>query len=732
MRSEIVKTENLYRTLRAGLLTATILTVVFASEFRALMHSRPETPIAVTASFSGKEITPDERIVLTLSRPLENGEGRIAVLVASTDLTALFSISPTELVYTPRLFHYPIGESPVTVYRVSADGEWMRLAEFKLKVRNSAAEAGPDGAADNSAEQEGQAGRTAYGFTPNVTINIKGQNQTLTFPREAAPERNPSSEMDGQAGFDFKVTRRGWSLANKFDLVGVGARQNALRFGELQNEAPMIDLSSYLIEFGKDRFKVNLGHVSFGSNRHVINSFSSRGVSGVVPIGKQNEITFAAMNGTSVVGFDNFLGVSRRKHSVVGAGFAREFFKERPNGLRVEFTVMRGSLLPLTSFNEGNVTDAERSLGFGFTVKGSDTSERLRYEVSFGRSRFINPSDPLLEQDQQVTEIRETWRNSRFAEFSFDIFRDVELWKGKKLKLTGTYRHEEIQPLYRSIGASLQADRRQHQFEFSGNLGEINFAFGNLRDRDNLNEIASILKTLNRRNNVVIGIPLGSFFTPNKANKWLPAVSYTFDLTHQFGAFLPVDGEFRDPSQVPDQKSYSQAFNAQWIISERFSAGYRYTRAFQDNRQPGRELADFRSEVHGFTFGTKVYEDLDLDLEFSNEAQLNLEQPRTDKTFRVGSRATWRTPFIKNSIFSGGISFSLAGDKGNQNDARNAELDLQWAYRFAFGSKKFKKLDTQFFIRYANRYGSTIDRVFFVNSLNKTQVFNFGLTFNIF
>lgn len=732
MRSEIVKTENLYRKVRAGLLTATILTVVLAAEFRALMHSRPDTPIAVTASFSGREIAPNERIVLTLSRPLENGEGRIAILVGSTDLTALFSLSATELVYTPRHIHHPIGESPVTVYRVSADGEWMRLSEFMLKVRNSETEAEPDAAADNSVEQEGRAGRTAYGFTPNVTINIKGQNQTQTFPREAAPERNPSSEMDGQAGFDFKVTKRGWNLANKFDLVGVGARQNALRFGELQNKAPMIDLSSYLIEFGKDRFKVNLGHVSFGSNQFLINSFSSRGVSGVVPIGKQNEFTFAAMNGTSVVGFDNFLGISRSKHSVVAAGFARDFFKERPNGLRVEFTVMRGSLLPLTSFNEGNVTDTERSLGFGFSVRGSDTSERFRYAVSFGRSRFINPADPLLEQDQQVTEIRETWRDSRFVEVSFDVIRNAELWSGKKLKVTGTYRHEEIQPLYRSIGVSLQADRRQHQFEFSGNLGEMNFAFGNLRDRDNLNDITSILKTLNRRNNVVIGIPLGSFFTPSKPKKWLPAVSYTFDLTHQFGAFLPVDGEFRDLSQVPDQKSYSQAFNAQWMISERFSAGYRYSRAFQDNRQPGRERADFRSETHAFTFGTRPFEDLDLDIEFSDETQLNLEQPRTDKAFRVGTRATWRTPFVKNSTFSGGVSFALSGDKANQNDARNAELDLQWAYRFSFGSKKLKKLDTQFFIRYANRYGSTIDRLFFINALNKTQVFNFGLTFNIF
>ncbi len=688
-------------------------------------------PISVTANFTQREIGPNERIVLTMSRPLAPDEGRLAVFIGDTDLTSLFSASSAEMVYSPDRFPLPVGDSMVVVYRIAPGAEWSLLVQMPLVVKSVAIPASENSDPVEVKRPPTESERTIFAFTPTIAVNFKGQNQTLTFPRESAPERNPFTEVDTQLGFEFKVSRRGWTLANKFDLVGVGFRPNALRFGELQNNAPMIDLSRYLIEFGKDKFKINFGHVLFGSNRHLVNSFSSRGISGVIPVGKQNEITFAAMNGTSIVGYDNFLGISRREHSVMGAGFARDFFKERPNGLRVEFTVMRGSLLPLTNFNQGNVTDAERSLGFGFRVKGSDTKERFRYEAGVSRSRFTNPADPLLEQGQTVTAIRETWRTSHFAEISFDIIRGMNLWNDKKLKLTGTYRNEEIEPLYRSIGVSVQADKRQHQFEFSGNFGEMTFAVGNLRDRDNLNDIVSILKTLNRRNNVVVGLPLGSFLTPKKPNKWLPAVSYTFDLTHQFGAFFPSDGEFRDLSQVPDQKNYAHAFNAQWTLSNSFSAGYRYSRAFQDNRQPGRELADFRGETHGFTIGAKPYKDLDLDFEIANEAQQNLEQPRTDKTFRFGTRTTWRTAFLRNSAFSGGLSFSLAGDTRNQNDAQNAEMDLQWAYRFSFGKKKFKKLDAQFFVRYANRYGSTIKRVFFVNAFNKTQVFNFGLTFNV-
>lgn len=240
------------------------------------------------------------------------------------------------------------------------------------------------------------------------------------------------------------------------------------------------------------------------------------------------------------------------------------------------------------------------------------------------------------------------------------------------------------------------------------------------------------MKTLDRRNNLIFAIPLNSFFTPEKPKKWLPVVSYSYDHTHQFGAFLPVNGEFADASQVPDQHSYSQAFNAQWQLSEKLNIGYRYTRTFQDNRQPGRDLADFLSLANALTLNIKPHTALDLDFDVTQESQKSFEQPRLDRTFRLGTRAVWRTPFLKNSNFSSGFSITLAGDTNNFSDARNAEFDAQWSYQFSFGKEKFKKTSAQFFIRYANRYGDTIDRVFFVNNFNKAQTFNAGLTFNFF
>lgn len=736
-----IESQRIYET--AGLTVAFLLiTVLLLTAPNRTVRAGDENDIQVTMAKAEKELSQTEKIELNLSRDLQPDEGRFAFFLGNTDITSLFIIEPQTLSYTPRIFSLPEGESKLTVYLVKPDFSWKTLAEFDLNVTLKDPAQNESDLNDQSFDEQTEetvsgenaefSERSNLSFTPNVSLNLKSQNQTLTFPRDAAPERNPFTDLAGQGTLDLRIERRGWKLSNQFDFAGSSFRQEALRFGELGERAPRIDLSSYLVTLEKGRFNFRLGHVSFGSNRHLISSFSSRGFSVTVPVGKQDEVSFAAMNGTSIVGFDNFIGVTRRKHSVMAFTYAREFFDERPNGLRFEFSVMRGSLLPLSDFNQGEINDAEKSLGFGFKIIGSDTNERLRYEFGFTRSRFTNPNDPNIEQQFDVRKVRPETKNARYLEVSFDFLRGLKLWKEKKLKLTGTFRHEELQPLFRSIGASTQADRRENQFEIAANFGELNFVYSNLRDRDNLDDIASILRTFNRRSNFIVSLPLNSFFTPSKPIRWLPQISYSYDHTHQFGEFLPLSGLFSDLSQVPDQDSFTQSFNAVWQLSDRINLNYRYSRAFQDNKQFGRDLADFESAVNAASVGLKPHSTLDLDLELSRERQKSFEQGRVDRTFRFGTRALWRTPFLKNSSFSTNVSTTLAGDTNDFNDSRNIEFDAQWAYGFSFGREKFKKVNAQFFIRYANRYGDTRDRVFFVNTFNKAQTFNAGLTFNIF
>lgn len=470
--------------------------------------------IEITTNFTDRIIAPDEKIELRLSRALTPEEGTLAVVLNDTDLTALFVGEMNSFSYTPKFSPYPAGENKLTVYSVNRNGEWTRLKEFSLRVAAATAETGETRAENEKTEKS--EGGTRVEFTPVLNLNVKGENNVLFFPETARPERLRYADTSGQGGFQLKILRKGWSFGAQFDFAGSSREGEALRFGELGNNASQIDLSSYQAELSKGRFKAQLGHVSFGSQRHLINGFSSRGLVVTLPAGKQNEISLTTVNGTSIVGFDNFTGLSRAQHQVSAVTFAREFIKERPGGLRLEFTAMRGSLLPLNSFNERNVKDAEKSFGGAIRLQFKDKKERFRLESGFTRSRFTNPADPSLEQGFSVIRVQAETRNARFLEASLDFLQGLKLFDDRSLKVTGTYRHEEIEPLFRSVVASTQADRRQNQFEVAASFGDVNFTYGNLRDRNNLGDIPTILKTLTRRHNMIFSASTGTLFNPSK------------------------------------------------------------------------------------------------------------------------------------------------------------------------------------------------------------------------
>lgn len=667
-----------------------------------------------SVSVTSIKLAPGDPVQITLDT--SPSPGRFAVMLNDTDITGLVEADGSMLRYKPGVFPIPPGDSKVRLYLIDANSGWSLAQEIALTISNQGAASSP-----RSVE-----------FTPSLSINIKGERNLNFFPASARPERPGYTDTAGQAGLQLKVTSNGWTVAGQFDFAGSTRISEALRFGELGNRAPSVDLSSYRVEVSKGRFKTSLGHVSFGAQRYLVNSFSSRGLSVTVPIGKQNELTFAAMNGTSIVGFDNFAGLSRADHQVYGATFAREFMKERPGGLRLEVTAMGGSLLPLNSFNKRTINDAEKSFGGSVRLQFKTKDERLRFEGGFTRSRFTNRADPSLEQGVQLTRIVPVSRSARFLEASYDIIQGLKLFDDRKLKVTGTFRHEEVEPLFKSVAASSQADKRQNQFEVTASFGDVSFIYGNLRDRDNLLDLASVLETLNRRNNFSLAFSAGTLFSPKKPIKYLPRIAYSFDHVHQFGAFLPTGGLFNSLSQVPNQANAAHSLGVDIPISEKLKIGYRYSRAFQDNRQPGRERSDLLSTVNSATLSISYFKDIEIGLDLSGESQRNFESSKIDKKLRIGTNLTWQNALIKNSAFALNASADISGDKANTSDNENYELAAQWSYRLAFGKKTYRKVSAQFFLRYANRYGDQTNRTFSLRSITRNQGFSTGLTFTFF
>jgi hypothetical protein len=695
--------------------------------------------LTVSASFADKQsVTPLEQIELRLNRPLLSTEGKLAVFIGQTDVTTLLTAVGNTLSYTPKLLPLPLGETEVTVYLVSPNDEWREIARLPLRVSNPPPAAPPqDQPGPPSPPQPAEAtqapGAGKLKFTPALTLGFKSQAAESHFPAANRPERPTFADATLQGSLRTELTRGLLNSQTQFDLVGSSYQKEALRFGLLGKSAPQIDLSSYLMQFQAGKAKFSVGHIGYGANRHLINGFGSRGITLSFPINRRSDFSLAAMNGTSIVGWSNFFGLNRRKHQILTGTLGFEFLPERPGGLRLEAGALYGSLLPLSGFNQGNITDAERSRGLGLRLIATDKSQRLRLEGGLARSNFTNPADPLLEQGAPTVAVRARTSTARYLDVSYHLLQNLKLSQSKTANLTATFRHERVDPLYRSVAASTQSDMLQNQFELMGSIGELNATFSHQRFNNNLDDIPSILKTLTRRYVLVVNLPLVSILGQQaKPSPWLPRLSANFDRTHQFGKSFPVNSGFDNLSQVPDQVSNNLNFNAEWQWQQ-WRLGYRFNRSFQDNRQPGRERADLRNLTNGFTIGINPMPMLDLNFDVNAESAKNHQLIRTDRLLRIGTNINWR--ITQKSVLAATLSTAFAGDVAKTSRSRNAELDLLWSYQFGFaenGQNSLKKVKGQFFIRYANRYARLRDGAFGLSNLTKLQTLNTGLNFTFF
>jgi hypothetical protein len=716
--------------------------------------------LTIRAAFDVKaSVLPNERIDLLLSRALQPADGSLAVLVGDTDVTAMLTAEAANVSYTPRL-PLPAGESDVTVWLVSPGNQWKEIARFPLRVSAGTTINGSNGATAidgaivpdlsngaQAAPTNNAATTKRWGFDKvepikNISLNLKSQPGSSAFP---APQpgvvRETFTDLAGQTALGAMFTRGAMVWSNRFEIVGSSFQNEALRFGELGQKAPNVDLSNYLVQVQHGASNFALGHVSFGAHRHLINNISSRGVTAKLPFGKRADFTASAVNGTSVVGWSNFSGLNRRKHQILSGALGFEFLPARPQGFRIEAAALSGSLLPLNNFSQRSLTDAERSAGGSLRLVASDAQNRFKLDAGFARSRFTNPSDPLLEQGLNLMPARETTRSARFADASLALLRDLKLNSLQKANLTFNFRHERVDPLFRSVGAVTQADRFQNQLELAGALGEANFTVSHTRFNDNLSDLPSILKSLTRREALNVNMPLSALIVPFIAGReqtngqtdgqsfqWLPRLGFTVDRVHQFGAFIPINGGFR-PDLVPDQISLNYNVSADWQFTK-WRLGYRFNRSSQDNRQPGRELADLENLIHGLTLGLNLTPALDVNFDVNNEQANNFEFQRADRTLRYAVNANWRmTP---RATFALNLSTIGAGDLARTSSSRTIEGDAQLSYRMdaehPVGRRLFaNRMQAQFFIRYANRFARTRDLLFIVNSLNKVWTLNTGI-----
>jgi hypothetical protein len=693
--------------------------------------------LTITPSFAAtKSIAADEAFELRLSRPMQPGDGLLSVFIGRSDVTSLFAASGAVLKYRPDVLPLQPGDTTVSLFLVSSTNEWREIARFDVRI-SPAGSAEPTAApsasppANAPPQPPTPATPRKVSAVPSVTLGVKSQPAESHEPDSRRPERPTFTDFVLQSSFQSNVARGDFAGQSRFDVVGSSFEKEALRFAQLGADAPEVDLSSYLVQMQAGKARIQIGQLAIGTNRHLVNNFASRGVSVLLPLGHRADVTVAAANGTTIVGWDNFIGVQRAQHRMASGTLGVEFLPARPGGARVEATVLDGSLLPVANFNRGSITDAEQNRALGVRFITTDPNRRFRVDTGFSRSKFTNPTDPLLNQGVSVVPVAETMKNARYLEAGVGILKDRSLTKTRKANLTLNYRHERADPLYRSIGApQVQSDLQQNQWDLVSALGDVTANAVFLQSNNNLRDIPSILKSVTHRSGMTLAVPLASLFgNPATPSLWLPRATYVFDLVHQFGVGQPVNGGFEvDRSTIPDQATTNQNLLAEWQVRlMRF--GYRFNRSYQDNRQPGRERADFRNLINGAIVGIAT-RPADLNVELNAERALNFETGRLDQTVRVGLIGNWR--MTAAAALAVNVAGTAVGDAANTSRNTNGTVDALWSWTIPIRTSGVAKVRAQFFVRFANVSTRSRDIVFGFNTLATNRTFNTGLTFTFF
>lgn len=663
---------------------------------------------SVTPGFTpGEWLEADAPLELRLSGPLQPGSGSLAVMLAGTDLTALFEVARNRLIYRPRGMMLPAGEHQLVVYHVATNGQWTELQQFQTKILT-------------------RRGFREVSFSPKLALHNEGQVAEGHSEAGFAPVRPTYQDFTVNTGLSTAHVRPAFSIRTQANVLGVSERDRALRFAQRREAAPLVDLADYLMLYERSGMKLSAGNVAFDGSRHLIRRQSSRGVTAEFRPIRAAQLAVGAMGGRPIVGWQQPLGIGENGSHIVTANIGIEAFPSRPGMLRLDGSALDGAVPATSGFNQGAITDREQSRGGEVRIQATDPSRRLALEAGYARSRFNNPPDPYLSGGFLVIPTRPAIRGARHASLRADLVRGHRLTASLPANLSAAFRHERVAPLYRSVAAYTRADVEENTVELTGGLGPASAQFARGWAEDNLDRIPSILRTLTNSDRASLAVPLG-FLVGASGSRFLPQLNYNFSRVHQYGDGVPVNGEFQE-SHVPDQVSRNHNLRLDWYARST-RLGYALNRSDQDNRQVGREQADFEAVVHTASVGFTPLRMVDVGLDLSLETAESLERGETTRNARFGGsldlRATRTTTFAAQA----------SANRNTQDpvDLRQTSTDLrlQLSQRVTLHQRSAGSTGGQLFVRFARHSASAFGLGAFTDP-RRTWTLNTGFTLSVF
>jgi hypothetical protein len=324
----------------------------------------------------------------------------------------------------------------------------------------------------------------------------------------------------------------------------------------------------------------------------------------------------------------------------------------------------------------------------------------LKADAGFANSTFTNPAinDPQLTGGAAVVPLQSVNKNAWYAEASYDLLKDIKLDLDRTLSASINVRTERIDPQFGTLGASLQADRVQTQYALNMNIAGATAQFQQNFSEDNLARLSNLLTTNNNNTNISLTFPLQTFLkTPNPL---LPNVTYNIQQTQQVGSIASAaGGGFSDPSQIPNQSSTNHQVGLDWTLGD-VAFNYKYSTAFQDNLQIGRENADTRNFTHQFSTTWQVNPQLRFNLGYNFVNANNVEQQITRLTNSPTFGVSWE--FIPSLLFAFNYNRSDDNDSIGQTFTRGESLEFLLTWNFKLNSLG-QELPGSTFIRYGKQ-----------------------------
>jgi hypothetical protein len=629
-----------------------------------------------------------------------------AIFLGDLDITSQMQREGDDFVYKSELLPLTIGEKILTFYRTTIPEKWESIATFLVKIEPNLAPSPTANPTTTNPLVSPDNQTNFINFNPKFSVNLKSQIATS----QSSGTVTSSDATSLQASFNGELSAKyqigNGTLQGKASFVGSPVRSEALRFNDLKERASLIDLSSYSIDFTDGDLKFAVGNVCFGNNSLLVNNVCTRGITGNYKLNNFADLSVGHLSTTAIVGFDNILGIENDKNTLTGGSLGLQLMNNASGGVRFETTLMNGSRLPIANFNVGEIVDAEKSDGVGFRLTAASDNGRWRADASFARSTFTNVgNDPQLTQGVQIVPLQPVTKNAWYAETSYDILKDIKLDETRNVSLAANIKLEQTDPQFGTLGTSVSPDRFQGQFGLNGSIAGASIQFQHSNSEDNVDNLPNILKTKNQSNSFNLNVPLQSVLQ-NK-DVLIPTISYSYQHTAQNGSIaLPGSGNFNDPSKIPNQVSVSQNIGLGWRFSDAVSFDYKFSNTFQDNRQLGRENADFSNLGHQFSVGWQSTQQLRFNLGYNFSSNQNIERQVTRFTQSPTLGINWEIVPDLSLAFNYNLNRDSDSIGESLTQANSLDLLLTWNFKTnTFGREN----PASVFLRYG--YQSNLNRV---------------------